>query len=554
MRFPAASAAVVLIFLPLVLPHAHYQDRIPNGRNVPGAAGIAGGAWHAVGHITPRPQEHPAYVLDGFPRNPFGEHFKEHGFEWTPELCRLDSDDDGLTNGQELGDPQCVWRQGDEPYRSFNISHPGVSAANISAWAAKRRGDYESGRRSWRLGAISNLPFTAVLFYYQFIAIPLLLGSAVGASTFARNMPSWRKYGACRFPSLLGIFAVYYVLFIVGVGGGVHRYFSHKAYTATRPWKLFLAWLSLFVGQGGPLDWAYVHRLHHRLCEHTLDYHSPFNADPIGHNTGPLGLKGFVYAHATWLITPHEHVRRTPTLEAHLTPDIVFDPDLKWFNNWVNKNGLFAKGVIGWIAPGIWFGCVYFLACLISHCRARRRCPGSRRTMTMAFAPAPAVGEKGRAGVSSSSSAGGAAAIHNAPVGPLTISKLFMMVVSSYCFACYYFYLPVALTWMSTAFVNSATHLWGDAPFDDAMIARYARERARTRTAPQHGCMQAHYLISLSHSFVALCPLLFCAAAARTTTRSSSSRCSARTGTTTTTRRPVRSRRGSCGINWTLFT
>ena len=131
MRFPAASAAVVLIFLPLVLPHAHYQDRIPNGRNVPGAAGIAGGAWHAVGHDTPRPQEHPAYVLDGFPRNPFGEHFKEHGFEWTPELCRLDSDDDGLTNGQELGDPQCVWRQGDEPYRSFNISHPGVSAANI---------------------------------------------------------------------------------------------------------------------------------------------------------------------------------------------------------------------------------------------------------------------------------------------------------------------------------------------------------------------------------------------------------------------------------------
>ena len=75
----------MLIFLPLVLPHAHYQDRIPNGRNVPGAAGIAGGAWHAVGHITPRPQEHPAYVLDGFPRNPFGEHFKEHGFEWTPD-------------------------------------------------------------------------------------------------------------------------------------------------------------------------------------------------------------------------------------------------------------------------------------------------------------------------------------------------------------------------------------------------------------------------------------------------------------------------------------
>ena len=63
------------------------------------------------------------------------------------------------------------------------------------------------------------------------------------------------------------------LVFIVGVGFGVHRYWSHKVYTATKPLKLFLAFLSLFVGQGGPVDWAYVH-LHHRICEHELDYHS----------------------------------------------------------------------------------------------------------------------------------------------------------------------------------------------------------------------------------------------------------------------------------------
>lgn len=32
--------------------------------------------------------------------------------DWTP-LCPLDSDRDGWTNGEELGDPDCVWKMGD---------------------------------------------------------------------------------------------------------------------------------------------------------------------------------------------------------------------------------------------------------------------------------------------------------------------------------------------------------------------------------------------------------------------------------------------------------
>jgi len=46
----------------------------------------------------------------------------------------------------------------------------------------------------------------------------------------------------------------------------------------------------------------------------------------------------------------------------------------------------------------------------------------------------------------------------------------FALAASGFAFAAYYFYLPVGLTWMSTGFVNSATHLWGDAPFEDGMI------------------------------------------------------------------------------------
>ena len=33
--------------------------------------------------------------------------FKAAGFRWTADLCKLDSDKDGFTNGQELGDADC---------------------------------------------------------------------------------------------------------------------------------------------------------------------------------------------------------------------------------------------------------------------------------------------------------------------------------------------------------------------------------------------------------------------------------------------------------------
>ena len=43
------------------------------------------------------------------PLNAFGEDLKKAGFRWTEALCRMDSDGDGRTNGEELGDPCCSW-------------------------------------------------------------------------------------------------------------------------------------------------------------------------------------------------------------------------------------------------------------------------------------------------------------------------------------------------------------------------------------------------------------------------------------------------------------
>lgn len=92
-----------------------YQDRIPNGYNVKDPQNPAR-SWPAVGHMT-------AY---GGEFNPFGDDFDDQGRRWTVELCRMDSDGDGATNGEELGDPDCVWKPGQTPKFTSPITHPGI--------------------------------------------------------------------------------------------------------------------------------------------------------------------------------------------------------------------------------------------------------------------------------------------------------------------------------------------------------------------------------------------------------------------------------------------
>ena len=56
-----------------------------------------------------------------------GLDFKNEGKQWTQALCEMDSDGDGPSNGFELGDPNCIWQEGDTPTHTMGITHPGVS-------------------------------------------------------------------------------------------------------------------------------------------------------------------------------------------------------------------------------------------------------------------------------------------------------------------------------------------------------------------------------------------------------------------------------------------
>ena len=45
--------------------------------------------------------------------------------KWDECLCLQDSDGDGRTNGEELGDPDCNWTEDGDPVEVDNLGHPG---------------------------------------------------------------------------------------------------------------------------------------------------------------------------------------------------------------------------------------------------------------------------------------------------------------------------------------------------------------------------------------------------------------------------------------------
>lgn len=103
-----------------------YLAEIPNARSVP-RADDPEVPCGALGHTR---------CVGGTPRNSFGLAFAEAGYKWTLELCKADSDGDGVSNGEELGDPCCAWTKGNDGVLQFTdmaqLSHPGESSSTLS--------------------------------------------------------------------------------------------------------------------------------------------------------------------------------------------------------------------------------------------------------------------------------------------------------------------------------------------------------------------------------------------------------------------------------------
>ena len=69
-------------------------------------------------------------------------------------------------------------------------------------------------------------------------------------------------------------YIAYWVLALVGITYGYHRYFSHGAYATNSLIEIILLYIGLLCGGRSAPTWAGVHRMHHAYADTAKDQHS----------------------------------------------------------------------------------------------------------------------------------------------------------------------------------------------------------------------------------------------------------------------------------------
>ncbi len=93
-------------------------------------------------------------------------------------------------------------------------------------------------------------------------------------------------------------FAAFYVMNILSMSIGYHRFFTHKAFDTSKPMRYAIGILAQLGSFGSLRRWVAEHRRHHAHSDRVGDIHSPYY-DDHGRDTG--GYKGWKYAHLGWV-------------------------------------------------------------------------------------------------------------------------------------------------------------------------------------------------------------------------------------------------------------
>lgn len=186
-----------------------------------------------------------------------------YGFKWSIEFCQLDSDGDGKTNGQELGDPDCTWKLSDPSPSNTTLTRPGLKG-EVTCNAAR---DHPHGPR-WFKDATHTFPFDPGLQYYYWVASPL--------SIFVACMLVRMRFLDLSKPRWSIVVLITHLMFNIGTLLCNHRMLAHRAFEVTDPMKFLLCYFGMIAGEGSPVSWAALHRIHHRGCEDGYDPHSPY--------------------------------------------------------------------------------------------------------------------------------------------------------------------------------------------------------------------------------------------------------------------------------------
>jgi stearoyl-CoA desaturase (delta-9 desaturase) len=93
-------------------------------------------------------------------------------------------------------------------------------------------------------------------------------------------------------------FAVFYVMNILSMSLGYHRYFMHRAFETSKSMRYAIAVFAQLGSFGSLRRWIVEHRRHHAHSDEPGDIHSPYYDD---HGRSISGVDGWKYAHLGWV-------------------------------------------------------------------------------------------------------------------------------------------------------------------------------------------------------------------------------------------------------------
>lgn len=169
------------------------------------------------------------------------------------------------------------------------------------------------------------------------IAIPMVV-TGIAFSTLERFLPSL---------TTLLVFIGFFLAGIMGLGVGLHRYFTHSAFRTSRPLRVILAFFSSLVMQG-PIDrWVADHRRHHRYADRPFDPHSPYwKADKKINSR----IRGLIHSHLGWMTSGSVSDEKVYARDIINDPIALFFSRTYWF--W-SAMSFVLPAAIGWLFGGL---------------------------------------------------------------------------------------------------------------------------------------------------------------------------------------------------------
>ncbi|MGK7872422.1 MAG: acyl-CoA desaturase [Xenococcaceae cyanobacterium] len=147
----------------------------------------------------------------------------------------------------------------------------------------------------------------------------------------------------------IGLLVSMYTLTMLGITVGFHRYFTHCAFQTNTVVRVILAILGSMSAQGPVIQWASIHRRHHKYSDRPGDPHSSHRY--VGDRWG--WLRGLWHGQVGWMF--NSDVTNTTLFAKDLLRDPLITKVNRLYMTWVIL-GLAIPTVLGGVLIGSWMG------------------------------------------------------------------------------------------------------------------------------------------------------------------------------------------------------